>query len=493
MEPINETEKLLYSKLVNMLSFTDYWKDDSLLQCALTLIPADELRVRATVKYSSLPESNNVDIDDLLLLELLEWFKEDFFKWLDAPKCDTCDVVTEKKGFVTPTQDEAKWDARTVEHFECPKCEKTYRFPRFNHPRKLLETRRGRCGEWANCFTLLCIALGYDSRFVIDWTDHVWTEVYSHSNKQWLHCDPCENVCDKPLMYEVGWNKKLKYVIAIGRYEIQDVTWRYTRNFEDVLKRRNVCREEFLLHCILTLQEKLQKSLSPPQLKELKERRARELAEFLSPAQPDSGNYSGRTSGSLSWRLARGEISFLENFYVFKLNTEEIKQKYFHIKYSCALDKYMRVSSLSVQTEDWKSFTFSHANMFRKVEKDWKVSYLAHAEGFSRGSVAWKFDFRDTNLVISTVKLNLHSRTFNSGTIKWLLFPNSEDDKITKYSPEVCPLETTDLKGNTNFILKAELTGGDSWQHAQLFRQSLDSTAFPFEVEIHFIEKMSSP
>ena len=55
---------------------------------------------------------------------------------------------------------------------------------------KVLETRRGRCGEYSVLMMRLLEALGYSCRWVVDWSDHVWVEARIGGN--WVHIDPCE-------------------------------------------------------------------------------------------------------------------------------------------------------------------------------------------------------------------------------------------------------------------------------------------------------------
>ena len=120
------------------------------------------------------------------------------------------------------------------------------RYPRYNQIMKLCETKNGRCGEWANCFSALVRALGHETRFVMDWTDHVWTEAYIKAEKRWVHMDPCENAYDAPKMYERGWGKKLTYVVAINAEEAVDVTQRYILNKVANRMRRTQVPEQWL-------------------------------------------------------------------------------------------------------------------------------------------------------------------------------------------------------------------------------------------------------
>ena len=52
---------------------------------------------------------------------------------------------------------------------------------------------------------------------------------------------------------------------------------------------------------------KRQQSLGPDRKKDLTERLLVELVEFISPKKPKPGELGGRNSGSLAWRIARGE------------------------------------------------------------------------------------------------------------------------------------------------------------------------------------------
>lgn len=191
------------------------YEDPQLQKKALALIPMKEFTRKP--EYTCDDTVGEVNNSDVILLKLLAWFKLKFFSWTDKPACRSCgDPETVAFGKGQSNHDDLRWMAHVIELYKCSKCGVITRFPRYNHPEKLLQTRTGRCGEFANCFTLMCRTAGYEARFILDLTDHVWTEVYSTVQNRWLHCDPCENICDLPLTYEVGWKKSLAYVFAFG-------------------------------------------------------------------------------------------------------------------------------------------------------------------------------------------------------------------------------------------------------------------------------------
>jgi len=157
------------------------------------------------------------------------------------------------EGGTIPSEEEAAFNAIRCELYKCSSCQIDARFARFNHPYKLFETRTGRCGEWCNCFTAMCIALGHDARAAHDYTDHVWTEVFIEQWQRWVHMDSCENVFDQPLLYEKGWGKKLTYVISIGPDEILDTTSRYVLDKELNRQRRETINEHWLKELLAKL------------------------------------------------------------------------------------------------------------------------------------------------------------------------------------------------------------------------------------------------
>ncbi|XP_012157833.1 peptide-N(4)-(N-acetyl-beta-glucosaminyl)asparagine amidase isoform X2 [Ceratitis capitata] len=457
------------------------YEDDKLLAAGRELIPIDDLTQKASEKLIAFQErivageckEKEPCIRDLIVVELCNWFNTEFFEWVNHMPCRVCGSE-ESKLRRTQTEDDLR-----VEVSFC--CGQETKFYRYNDVAQLLVSRKGRCGEYANCFTFLCRCLDYDARIVYSRFDHVWTEVYSESQMRWLHVDPSDNVVDSPLMYQHGWKRPIDYVFGYSCDDIQDVTWRYVNNHKETLQNRRLCGENDLLAAIIAIRDKRQKGFSAERKKALSQRAMLELFELAVERQPTEGELKGRSSGSLAWRQSRGEHAF-NNIFVFTPNDTEINSKQFNMRYSCAKDiyeRYLKVDEGDVKVlqtyKTWQSAQFSSRNIFRKVERDWKMAYLSREEGADRGEIVWKFDFSQAGLKIKSYNLRFERKTYGEGQIDVNVIADNGSANII---------------GASVFQIRAVLSGGKgdvAWQHAQLFRQSLNQADSLFDLQINFI------
>ncbi|KAL7319397.1 Peptide-N(4)-(N-acetyl-beta-glucosaminyl)asparagine amidase [Mucor circinelloides] len=307
--PSNAQERAFMKQLEANGNIVFQYENQELLDKAMEVIPLQRLYEEAESKIEE--QGGEGSLEDLVIQRLLHWFKNEFFVWVNNAPCEYCqNTQTRGTNHLKPTHEELRFGASVVECYHCSSCNKITRFPRYNDPGKLLETRRGRCGEWANCFTLCCRAVGSEARIVYDTTDHVWTEVYSEHEQRWVHCDSCEEAWDRPLLYSVGWNKTLNYCTAFSVDEALDVTKRYTRNWPDVLKRRTKIREPRLAVFLEGMTAKRQEYLDQNRKDVLNQRRVKELIELEEDSRKvtvKDDEMVGRQSGSLAWRSSRGE------------------------------------------------------------------------------------------------------------------------------------------------------------------------------------------
>lgn len=232
------------------------YEDNLLLATGRTLIPVEELTEMASEKLIDIQDQiasgerqeKEPCVRDLLLVELVNWFNTQFFQWVNNIPCRVCGSEESRL-----RRTEREGDIR-VEVTVC--CGQESKFYRYNDISQLLVSRKGRCGEYANCFTFLCRALDYDARIVHSHFDHVWTEVYSEAQMRWLHVDPSENVIDSPLMYQHGWKRHIDYILAYSRDDIQDVTWRYTNDHQKILHLRKLCGEKEMVQTLDAIRAK---------------------------------------------------------------------------------------------------------------------------------------------------------------------------------------------------------------------------------------------
>ncbi|GMT21017.1 hypothetical protein PFISCL1PPCAC_29005 [Pristionchus fissidentatus] len=425
-------------------------------------------------------------------VELLKWFKSDFFRWVDAPDCPQCKKNTKgenQQPAGAPTPEEQAHGAGRVELHTCAHCGAIARFPRYNDPVKLIETRGGRCGEWANCFVLIAHSMGFPTRYILDMTDHVWAELFVAN--RWVHFDPCEAAFDKPLLYEVGWKKQLSYVIAFGRDHVADVTWKYVRDPKETRKLRRMVREPVLSSFLSKLSTRLLNSVIPSEAErkkrdeEIRREKMRELIECIRVGPIDEKDYGGRISGDVKWRLERGETDGKaaekeeEELipYTIKVTKEQANEESeFVVEYDVVKDEYniggdVRPRFLGAMAQ-W-------SNVQRKVEQDWRKAYICREEGEPEGLLEWKIDLNGVEVEKVTVEAREMLQQEGSRVI---LTVCSGDQCMMVFPGRKLEISGEDLSPGATLSVKAQFVGGSaslSFQHAQLFRASLDDPQNP--------------
>ncbi|KAJ5163074.1 uncharacterized protein N7500_004904 [Penicillium coprophilum] len=307
--PPQDAASLKFFNLLKGLSVTPTkYENPGLLDEALCVIPLDRL-------YSEAEEESQImQAQAASVAGKPEWGYQD------------C-VIRALLRHDPPTPDETARGASRVELYRCSdtSCAAHERFPRYSDVWQLLQSRRGRVGEWANCFSMFCRAVGARVRWVWNSEDYVWTEVYSEHQRRWVHVDSCEGAWDQPRLYTEGWQRKISYCVAFSIDGATDVTRRYVRNFSRHGSPRNRAPEEVVLWTIHEIRRKRRENMSKTEQRRLikeDEREEKELRCYMASAlaaeinnmlpqgltgRPEDQKHPGaRQEASTEWLAARG-------------------------------------------------------------------------------------------------------------------------------------------------------------------------------------------
>ena len=223
------TSFLLYKKV------TEQYNDQKILENIRQLIPDTFLR-----------EDNNDSKN--LLISLLKWFKEEFMQWTPTQIiCCNCSASLNAANSIDNSKYIMKpeivigqsWKLRKTEIHTCSKCRSVHTFPRYGEVLRISQTRTGRCSEWSILFGAILSSLHLQARIVHDYLDHCWNEVLIDDN--WTHVDSTLQYpisLNHPHYYEQNWGKKYLYVLAFDSDKVEDVTLKYTKQWDNVLLRR---------------------------------------------------------------------------------------------------------------------------------------------------------------------------------------------------------------------------------------------------------------
>lgn len=259
----NDFKEIEHS-LVFYKRVSEQYEDNKILKSIKTLIPENVADINQ--------DCNN---DKLLLLSsLLNWFKNDFMNWIPKQiKCPNCNGNSIPNnncstGDNTPIShfmqskvhaNNSSWKHRKTEIHTCIGCGIVYTFPRYGEILRIAKTRRGRCSEWSILFGAILNSMSVKARIVHDYLDHCWNEALI--DEQWIHVDSTLQYplsLNHPHYYEQNWKKQYLYVLAFGAHEIEDVTQKYTEQWDNILLRRS-----YIINDCIYKQKQKTESMSP--------------------------------------------------------------------------------------------------------------------------------------------------------------------------------------------------------------------------------------